>query len=139
MVSLRPNAKISIRSIVLMASIVLSLFFGILTGTDDFMQRLPVYGDLNCRICHTSSDPSTGAAEINPFGKDFKDNGNEWNMNLAEMDSDNDGHTNGIEIGDENGGGSPTTDKVRSNPGDAFDMPSSLDQKTWGVIKSLYK
>ncbi len=133
------RSKTPVRRIVLISFAVVSLFFGILTGTDDFMQRLPVYGDLNCEICHTRSDPSTGAAEMNPFGKDFQDNGNEWNKKLAEMDSDNDGCTNGIEIGDEDGDGSPTTVRVRSNPGDPFDTPSSLDQKTWGVIKSLYK
>ena len=131
--------KTPARRIVLVASILVSLLFGVLTGTDNFMQKLPVYEDLTCEICHASSEPRIGAAELNSFGEDFKVNEYEWNKKLAEMDSDGDGSTNGIEIGDSNGDGVTTISRVRSNPGDPLDKPSSIDQKTWGVIKSLYK
>jgi hypothetical protein len=131
--------KTPIKRIVLIASIFVSLLFGVLTGTDNFMQKLPVYEDLTCQICHTSSNPSTDAEELNVFGKAFKNNGHEWDKHLAELDSDGDGSTNGTEIGDYDGDGIATINKIRSNPGDPLDKPSSLDQKTWGVIKSLYK
>lgn len=131
--------KSPVRIIVLVSSILVSLLFGVLTGTDNFMQKLPVYDDLRCEVCHTSSEPVTGDAERNPFGVDFMENDYEWNRVLAEMDSDGDGSTNGTEIGDSNGDGITTISRVRSNPGDPLDKPSSIDQKTWGVIKSLYK
>ncbi|MDZ7859756.1 MAG: hypothetical protein U5O15_03655 [Candidatus Krumholzibacteriota bacterium] len=131
--------KAPIRRLVLIALIAVSLLFGLLTGSENFMLELPVYEDLKCEICHKTSGPVTGSAELNPFGTDFHTNGDTWDEDLADMDSDGDGHKNGIEIGDEDGDGITQNTKVRSNPGDFLDKPSSITKKTWGVIKSLYK
>jgi hypothetical protein len=102
------------------------------------MRKLPVYEDNRCEICHTTPDPMAGFAELNKFGADFKSNGNQWNKALADLDSDGDGYTNGIELGDIDGDGEATIEYVRSNPGDTDDKPSSIDQKTWGVLKNLF-
>ncbi|HMA76422.1 MAG TPA: hypothetical protein VKO43_03840 [Candidatus Krumholzibacteriaceae bacterium] len=131
--------KTPIKRIVLIALTAVSLLFGILTGNENFMLELPVYDDLKCEICHETSNPVTGDAELNPFGTDFHANGDTWDETLANMDSDGDGHKNGIEIGDEDGDGVTPNTEIRSNPGDSLDKPSSITKETWGVIKSLYK
>ena len=41
-----------------------------------------------------------GGGELNPFGSDFKAQGLEWTVQLCEMDSDGDGRSNGLELGD---------------------------------------
>ena len=46
---------------------------------------------------------------------------------------------NGLEIGDEDGDGTPSVTRERSNPGDPLGTPSSLDEHTWGVIKKLFE
>lgn len=47
-----------------------------------------------------------------------------WNATLAAMDSDNDGFTNGQELGDENGDGVPERTTGISNPGSASSTPA---------------
>ncbi len=116
----------------------LSAMFGTLAGSEDFMKNLPVYEDIRCRICHDSTNPVPGFASLNKFGQDFDDNGRVWNKALADKDSDNDGYGNGVELGDVDGDGVSSIQVIRSNPGDPDDMPSSINQKTWGVIKNLF-
>ncbi|WAR17418.1 TEMPT-like protein [Mya arenaria] len=41
-----------------------------------------------------------GGTARNPFGLDWKDNGQVWNSSICEKDSDGDGRTNGQELGD---------------------------------------
>ncbi|GFR65714.1 dopamine beta hydroxylase-like protein precursor [Elysia marginata] len=41
-----------------------------------------------------------GAGPLNPFGEAFRNNGFKWDRTLCMMDSDNDGRTNGEELGD---------------------------------------
>lgn len=50
-----------------------------------------------CAVCHVSS---SGGGTRTAFGDDFRDNGYTWNRELAEMDSDGDGWSNGQELGD---------------------------------------
>lgn len=127
-----------IRRVLFILALFVSCIYGSLAGSEDFMNRLPVFNDERCSICHTSSDPSMGSSELNQFGMDFDKNGRVWNKTLAHMDSDNDGYNNGDEIGDPEGDGDTTIDYIRSNPGDPQDKPSSIDKKTWGVIKQLF-
>jgi len=47
-----------------------------------------------------------------------------WNATMAALDSDNDGFTNGQELGDENGDGVPERTTGISNPGDATSTPA---------------
>jgi len=63
-----------------------------------------------------------GAGEVNKFGMDFKAAGYEWTKDLCEKDSDGDGETNGMELGDPcciwyEGGGLPSRSWGLGHPG----------------------
>jgi len=110
-----------------------------LLSSETFMRSLPVYKHYKCALCHTVANPSLGNASLNAFGNDFKNNGYKWNAALASKDSDGDGYSNGVELGDDNGDGTPDISFERSNPGDQYNTPNSVDRRTWGVIKSLFE
>ncbi len=123
-------AAIGVSIVIVIASAVLS--------TNEYMLRLPVYENLRCAICHTTPSPTDGSS-LNKFGEDFRDNGFMWDYTLANKDSDGDSFSNGEELGDRDGDGTADVDRVRSNPGDVSDRPSSVDEKTWGLIKNLFE
>jgi len=131
-------SALPIRRVLILITIVAACLYGSISGREDFMNKLPVVEGGRCAICHRSSEPTTTDNTLNKFGEDFRDNGNVWNGTLAEMDSDEDGYNNGIELNDPEGDGNSTATSIRSNPGDIHDKPSSIDQKTWGVIKQLF-
>lgn len=62
-----------------------------------------------------------GGGELNPFGKDFAAAGHTWTIDLCQMDSDCDGFTNGVELGDPtcewSEGDIPTFDVGITHPG----------------------
>lgn len=134
---MRPELKRRGLSVVLVCVMVLGA--GASLGTEDLMKKLPVYERFRCAICHNASTPDLGSHDLNDFGRAFHDNGDKWDPTLAALDSDNDGYTNGTEIGDEDGDGSPSVSRERSNPGNPLETPSSLDPQTWGVIKRLFE
>jgi hypothetical protein len=136
-VRLRPELKK--RGLAVLIGCSLLLGAGISNSSEDFMKKLPLYNHFRCAICHNVSAPTTGDAVLNPFGTAFHTNGDKWDATLAAADSDGDGYTNGLELGDNAGDGSADVDVERSNPGDPLETPSSLDPKTWGVIKKLFK
>ncbi|KAK3090982.1 hypothetical protein FSP39_016225 [Pinctada imbricata] len=79
-----------------------------------------------------------GGGERNQFGKDFKEDGKTWTQALCQKDSDNDGKTNGEELGDPNcvwteGGGAPEITVGLSHPGicDPFDSEQCRGRNTW--------
>jgi hypothetical protein len=111
---------------------------GTLMATEDYMKTLPAYKRYKCLICHTVAQP-TSASQLNSFGVDFQKNGYIWNIALAVKDSDGDGFPNGVELGDENGDGQADTGFERSNPGDRLNTPSSVNQGTWSLLKSLFE
>ena len=132
---MRPKLK---RSCIIMLIVCLAvLLSGVLKGREDYMRNLPVYRLYRCMLCHQSTIPSSG--DLNEFGKDFRDNGYVWDETLADMDSDGDLYKNGLELGDEDGDGEPEVLIERSNPGDPLNNPTSIDRKTWGVIKNLFR
>ena len=132
---MRPKLK---RSCIIVFIVCLAvLLSGVLKGREDYMQKLPVYRLYRCMLCHQSNMPSSG--DLNQFGEDFCDNGYTWDETLANMDSDGDQYKNGLELGDEDGDGVPEVLIERSNPGDPFNNPTSIDRKTWGVIKNLFR
>jgi len=131
----RPELKGRVLVILLVCVVIAAA--GTLKSRDEYMEKLPVYRQFKCTICHQSPDPITGT-DLNNFGKDFKKYGYEWNSTLAGLDSDGDGFSNGIELGDEDGDGSPEVSIERSNPGDPINHPSSIDPKTWSIIKGLF-
>ncbi|MBL8029330.1 MAG: hypothetical protein JNL74_23105, partial [Fibrobacteres bacterium] len=48
----------------------------------------------DCQICHEAATPSAANPYLNPFGRDFKKYGNDWNATLASLDSDGDYYSN---------------------------------------------
>ena len=90
------------------AAVILALSFTA-SGFPGFKSQLPDSGrTFDCRTCHTGTGGS-----LNPFGTDFKENGETYSSALAAMDSDGDGYTN-----DEEFRADPVT-----NPGDATSHP----------------
>ena len=102
-----------------------------------------------CNTCHTTG----GGTPRNPFGLDVEarvtPNGQEvfWGPELAALDSDGDGFTNGEELGDPDG----TWQEGDAAPGDAADIthpgnpdshppepePTAVEGSSWGKIKNL--
>ncbi len=132
---MRPELKRKVLVPTVVCVVVLAA--GTLRSNDNYMVKLPVYRQFRCALCHRSSEPVSGM-DLNDFGKDFKSNNFVWNSTLAALDSDGDNFSNGIELGDENGDGIPEVSIERSNPGDPYNHPSSIDPKTWSIIKRLF-
>jgi hypothetical protein len=105
----------------------------------------------DCNTCHTNG----GGTARNPFGLDVQalvtPNGEEvfWGAELAALDSDGDGFTNGEELGDPEG----LWQEGDPSPGDLADLgdpgnpdivpnlpepePTAVDESSWGAIKRL--
>ena len=85
---------------------------------------MPNGGAFSCSTCHGSS-----MSIKNAFGADVNSlvsrNGQQkfWDAVLAAKDSDGDGFSNGLELGDENGDGVAERTTNLSNPGDASSVP----------------
>jgi hypothetical protein len=85
---------------------------------------MPNGGAFSCSTCHGSSKSIK-----NVFGADVNSlvsrNGQQkfWDAVLAAEDSDEDGYSNGLELGDENGDGVVERTTNLSNPGDASSVP----------------
>lgn len=118
------------------------LYTGSAIADDVQMDKLPAASVFSCLLCHDSAtNPSP--SNLNDFGVDFQDNGNLWNFELAAMDSDDDGCTNGAELGDIDGNGvlDVGVTKESSNPGVGDDCNSAsniTDEITWGQLKELF-
>ena len=122
--------------------LVLLLFPQTAGGTNQYMVRLPTYLKFRCANCHISATPTLEANDLNLFGKDFKANGFIWDQTLAGKNSDKDRCSNGFELGDENGDGLvdlASTKEEHSNPGDPNDCSIALTDKTWGIIKNIFR
>ncbi|MDA0748931.1 MAG: hypothetical protein O2954_20625, partial [bacterium] len=88
----------------------------------------------NCATCHVSD---AGGGPRNAFGQvvgsEFLSGGNVvWNAALARLDSDGDGATNGQELGDPDGDGTPTPGAQVTNPGDPSSKPAQQQQPPAG-------
>ncbi|UCF05555.1 MAG: hypothetical protein JSV33_00530 [bacterium] len=133
---MRPKLRLYGMAILVVCA--LAFLVGTLRSSEDHMNSLPVNKHFGCTLCHVAPNPTVGT-DLNSFGKDFQANGLEWNADLAAIDSDGDGFSNGLELGDENGDGTPEVYFERSNPGDPFNYPNSINQETWSIIKSLFE
>lgn len=123
------------------------VFFVMLWGpvapaTELDMLQLPVTAPHLCYACHTTTAPTPGDSELNPFGLDFLENGRIWDSNLAQLNSDGDPCLNGVEVGDSDGDGQPdgNVDEQSGNPGVADECGSSnlVDEKTWDALKAMF-
>lgn len=93
--------------------------------------QIPNGSKLDCISCHNSQN---GGDARNPFGKavgtKFLVNGNvQWGPELAKLDSDGDGFTNGEELQDPNGdwkigNPAPGNPDLVTNPGDPASKPN---------------
>ena len=105
------------------------------------LAQLPSSATLGCANCHVSGTSTEApSVALNSFGQAFKNNGEVWNQTLANGNSDQDGCTNGVELGDSDGNGEPDGNQTRqtSNPGSGDCHPSTIDEQTWGALKSLF-
>jgi hypothetical protein len=106
----------------------------------------------SCNTCHTTG----GGTPRNPFGLAVEElvtpNGEEvfWGAELAALDSDGDGFTNGEELGDpdgtwQEGDAAPGTPDEITHPGDPdshppiVEEPTAVEESSWGKLKRLVK
>jgi hypothetical protein len=103
-------------------------------------QLPPVVDPFRCLICHQTDPGVTGDSSLNSFGDDFLANGLVWNDVLADMNSDGDGCSNGMELGDVDGNGQNegNVDLLQNNPGADDCSGASVDGRTWGELKALF-
>jgi len=115
---------------------------GDVLATEGDMALLPIAAPNLCLTCHLTATPTAGDRELNPFGVDFLANGRLWDANLANLDSDEDGCLNGVEVGDSDGDGFPdgNVEEQAGNPGvrDECGGGSLVDEKTWGTLKAMF-
>ncbi|MCO5252353.1 MAG: T9SS type A sorting domain-containing protein [Candidatus Kapabacteria bacterium] len=111
------------------------------------VSQIPNGNKFDCNTCHTMG----GGSSLNPFGIDvfnaFLTNGNvDWVSELASLDSDNDGFTNGQELLDPNaewkiGDPNPGNPADVGNPGSSSSTPSSVHDNVFNrenqVISNL--
>ncbi|MBD3266377.1 glucose dehydrogenase [bacterium] len=88
------------------------------------LNQVPNASTFGCNACHTSG----GGSPRNAFGltieNSFLINGDvDWGAALAAIDSDGDGFTNGEELGDPDGDGTPDPNAQVTHPGDADSFP----------------
>ncbi len=110
-------------------------------GTASLMTKLPAFGKFRCALCHVSATPANSSHELNPFGRDFRENNYIWDETLAQMNSDGDRCSNGFELGDSDGDGildSSESTEEYSNPGDPSDCSIAITAGTWGIIKKIF-
>jgi hypothetical protein len=89
-------------------------------GTSGLMGRIPNGSVNSCSTCHAASGPPA----LNPFGSDFLANNTTWNAALATKNSDGDAYSNGQELGDPTGSGTPIPNASVSNPSSASSIPT---------------
>lgn len=108
-----------------------------LIGRSFRVGQVPNGNKFDCNTCHTNG----GGTARNPFGLTIQNqfltsvgpNGNvEWGPQLAAIDSDGDGFSNGEELGDPNGTwqqGQPNPGNSAdiTHPGNANDFPTSVE------------
>ncbi len=94
------------------------------------VNQIPNGNQFSCGNCHVN--PSGGGSR-NAFGQAIESgflNGSgggatvDWGPSLAVLDSDGDGVSNGLELGDPNGDGTPDAGATVTNPGDPTSVPN---------------
>ena len=89
--------------------------------------QIPNGSSYSCGVCHVSA---SGGGSLTVFGQDARRNLISGNVNwpaLAPLDSDGDGFTNGEELGDPDGDGTPIPGFKHTNPTEKASFPECLD------------
>lgn len=114
------------------------------------LEALPTALVHGCLTCHNgpassaSAVPESETSLLNDFGGDWLSFGRVWGPELAAANSDNDGCENGYELGDPDGDWTAAQGQLtipvpdQSHPGRAGDCLLPLNQRSWGVLKTLF-
>jgi hypothetical protein len=108
-----------------------------------FVSQLPNGSKFNCLTCHTSQNGGSRNSFGKIVGSKYLSSGKvNWGSELAALDSDNDGFSNGKELGDPNGTwktGEPAPGVLAdiSNPGDASSKPPATAVEAMEYINSI--
>ncbi len=116
-----------------------------LTARSFRVQQVPYGSKFSCNTCHTNG----GGTPRNAFGKDVESRvtpgGNEtfWGPELAALDSDGDGFTNGEELQDPNGtwkqgDPDPGDPNAVTHPGDPNDHPPIVSVQDEQIVKNEF-
>ncbi len=115
------------------------------------VRQVPNGATFSCNACHVAG----GGSPLNPFGLEIATNfltaagpaGDVvWGAELAALDSDGDGASNGAELGDPDGtwaAGDANPESEVFHPGDPASTPppepedTAVAETTWGQIKQL--
>ena len=121
-----PSCRVSIFAL---AALCLRIVLPEASFARDFrVGMVPNGGQFSCSLCHISPG---GGGTRNAFGSDVEaiiggDLGREfWGPTLAGLDSDGDGFTNGQELGDPDGDGTPTPGVQVTHPADSGSRPEN--------------
>ena len=114
-------------SMVALRTLVLAVVLATSSSHPHFQDRIPnghkVVDSQGQPVQGVGHVRSVGGGNRNAFGQDFKAAGFAWTTALCEQDSDNDGISNGVELGDPNcvwqPGEVPTFDVGITHPGEA--------------------
>jgi hypothetical protein len=90
-------------------------------GESGWVSRIPNGNVNSCSTCHGANGPPG----LNPFGSAFLANNLTWTAALANQNSDGDAFSNGQELGDPNGDGTPIPGASVGNPGVASSVPTA--------------
>jgi hypothetical protein len=102
----------------------------------DWVNQIPNGSKNKCLTCHNSQS----GGSTNPFGKTVKNGYVDskgkvvWGMNLASIDSDADGFTNGVELQDADGVWKSGT----TNPGDIGNVTNPGDKNSFPTSSFVY-
>ena len=111
-----------------------------------FVSMVPNGGKVGCRTCHVNA---SGGAPWNVFGQQVRanltDGQPDWSK-VYNLDADEDGASNGLELGDPDGTWKPgdpdpgDPDQI-THPGDPDSTPeiTAVQTVSWGRIKALMR
>ena len=131
--------------LILQLSLILFISFSLSFGRSFRVNQVPNGSKFSCNTCHTNG----GGTPRNDFGLAVQAitgsaNVMFWGPELAALDSDGDGFSNGIELQDPNGEwtpGSPAPGDVSlvTRPGDATDFPAVTSLEDFAELPNRFE
>jgi hypothetical protein len=129
-----------------MGTVVVCASLGSARATDLDAAKIPS-NDYGCTLCHAGPSatvdfiPPGGSESFTSFGEQWLGlgatvNERSW-ATMADLNADDDGCSNGYEMGDPDGDGLDVT--ARSLNPSSTDCVLPLDEQSWGNLKSLFE